>query len=166
VEAGFLEKSAQDERSNRYEPTDLGANHIEARYHWQQNRVATIENQTRTPEPEDRTTSESTKDDTPSKKEQRDNTHTENIPHDSATEDDKQDSNSEPTEEDDFEWGVDESDLVSDDIDEVPEGRLSNVITEVIKIQDITSGETRCDHRNQAIEREANRLHDLEQARH
>jgi len=140
VEAGFLEKSAQDERSNRYEPTDLGANHIEARYHWQQNRVATIENQTRTPEPEDRTTSESTKDDTPSKKEQRDNTHTENIPHDSATEDDKQDSNSEPTEEDDFEWGVDESDLVSDDIDEVPEGRLSNVITEVIKIQDITSG--------------------------
>jgi len=110
VEAGFLEKSAQDERSNRYEPTDLGANHIEARYHWQQNRVATIENQTRTPEPEDRTTSESTKDDTPSKKEQRDNTHTENIPHDSATEDDKQDSNSEPTEEDDFEWGVDESD--------------------------------------------------------
>jgi len=51
----------------------------------------------------------------PVRKEQRDNTHTENIPHDSATEDDKQDSNSEPTEEDDFEWGVDESDLVSDD---------------------------------------------------
>jgi len=100
VEAGFIEKSAQDERSNRYELTEFGANHIEARYHWQQNRAATNENQTRTPGPEDRTTSESTKDDTPSKKEQRDNTHTENIPHHSTTEDGRGDSNSELTEED------------------------------------------------------------------
>ena len=140
VEAGFLEKSAQDERSNRYELTDFGANHIEARYHWQQNRVATNENQTRTPEPEDRTTSETTKDDTPSKREQRDNTYTENIPQGSATEDGKQDSDSELTEGDDFEWGVEESDTVSDDLGEVPEGRLSNVVAEVMKIRDISSG--------------------------
>jgi DNA-binding PadR family transcriptional regulator len=140
VEAGFLEKSAQDERSNRYELTGFGANHIEARYHWQQNRVATNENQTRTPEPEDRTTSETTRDDTLNKKEQPDNTYTENIPHDSATEDGEQDSNSELTEEDDFEWGVEESDTVSDDLGEVPEGRLSNVVAEVIKIRDISSG--------------------------
>ncbi len=140
VEVGFLEKSAQDERSNRYELTDLGANHIEARYHWQRDRVATNENQTQTPDPKDRTTSETAKDDTPSKKEQRDNTHTENIPHNSATEDSKQNSNSEPTEEDDFEWGVEESDLVSDNLDEVPEGRLSNVVVEVIKIRDISPG--------------------------
>jgi DNA-binding PadR family transcriptional regulator len=140
VEAGFLKKSAQDERSNRYELTAFGADHIEARYHWQQNRVATSENQTRTPELEDTTTSENTEDDTPSKKEQRDNTYTENIPHNSATEDGEQDSNSELTEEDDFEWGLEESDIVSDDLGEVPEGRLSNVVAEVIAVRDISSG--------------------------
>jgi len=145
VEEGFVTKSAQDERSNRYELTDFGANHIEARYHWQQNRIATNENQTRTPESEERTTSDTTKNGIPSKKEQQDNTYTENIPLASATDDNTQDSKrespSEIIEEDDFEWGLEESDLVSDNIAEVPEGRFFNVIVKVIKTRVISSGE-------------------------
>lgn len=139
VEAGFLEKSAQDERSNRYELTDFGANHIEARYHWQQNRVTTNESQTRTDRPKKGTASETAKNSTPSKREPRDNTHTKDVPHDSATEDSKQDRKNEPTEKNNFEWGAEESDTVLDNLSEVPEGRLSNVVAEVIKTRGVSS---------------------------